>query len=227
MGLKEPGLRGSLRNVSVGIDAIPDSDIYLQDDWGDNKLQDRDGSGTTTHNGVEGVYRPEYIIDAGEPTAENGRINWDSDDEVKAEINLNFDEKITWEITGWDYDGGTGGGDTSCISLFGEGPNFVDDASNVGIDNGYLVQVIFPSSDALCRVLKISNGDSTPIMDTDVPDSGIIDVTVTRENNGDWELSIDGSTADSVNDDQHTTADFYGFAGDDDAFASVNGINVD
>ena len=28
MGLKEPGLRGSLRNVSVGIDAIPDSVEY-------------------------------------------------------------------------------------------------------------------------------------------------------------------------------------------------------
>ena len=31
MGLKESGLRGSLRNVSVGIDAIPDSDIYQYD----------------------------------------------------------------------------------------------------------------------------------------------------------------------------------------------------
>ena len=29
MGLKESGLRGSLRNVSVGINAIPDSEIFL------------------------------------------------------------------------------------------------------------------------------------------------------------------------------------------------------
>ena len=34
MGLKEPGLRGSLRNVSVGIDAIPDSEVW--DDWADS-----------------------------------------------------------------------------------------------------------------------------------------------------------------------------------------------
>ena len=30
MGLKESGLRGSLRNVSVGIDAIPDGYPILQ-----------------------------------------------------------------------------------------------------------------------------------------------------------------------------------------------------
>ena len=34
MGLKESGLRGSLRNVSVGIDAIPDSEeLYAHYDW--------------------------------------------------------------------------------------------------------------------------------------------------------------------------------------------------
>ena len=32
MGLKESGLRGSLRNVSVGIDAIPDSVVSRPDD---------------------------------------------------------------------------------------------------------------------------------------------------------------------------------------------------
>ena len=32
MGLKESGLRGSLRNVSVGIDAIPDTVVSRQDD---------------------------------------------------------------------------------------------------------------------------------------------------------------------------------------------------
>ena len=35
MGLKESGLRGSLRNVSVGIDAIPDSVASRPDDDGD------------------------------------------------------------------------------------------------------------------------------------------------------------------------------------------------
>ena len=39
MGLKEPGLRGSLRNVSVGIDVIPDSVTSRPDD-------DNDGTST-------------------------------------------------------------------------------------------------------------------------------------------------------------------------------------
>ena len=34
MGLKESGLRGSLRNVSVGIDAIPDSQVFFPVDEG-------------------------------------------------------------------------------------------------------------------------------------------------------------------------------------------------
>ena len=39
MGLKEPGLRGSLRNVSVGIDAIPDSVV---DNFNQILYEDRD-----------------------------------------------------------------------------------------------------------------------------------------------------------------------------------------
>ena len=42
MGLKESGLRGSLRNVSVGIDAIPDSAVFHQP-W-------TEGSGTTAED---------------------------------------------------------------------------------------------------------------------------------------------------------------------------------
>ena len=44
MGLKEPGLRGSLRNVSVGIDAIPDSvALYLFDEGSGSTFADSDG----------------------------------------------------------------------------------------------------------------------------------------------------------------------------------------
>ena len=41
MGLKEAGLRGSLRNVSTGVPPIPDEGLYL-DDWEDSKLDNRD-----------------------------------------------------------------------------------------------------------------------------------------------------------------------------------------
>ena len=48
MGLKESGLRGSLRNVSVGIDAIPDRGIVHE--W-----QTSEGSGDTVTDTVSGA----------------------------------------------------------------------------------------------------------------------------------------------------------------------------
>ena len=58
MGLKESGLRGSLRNVSVGIDAIPDSVVYqwrredFADPWPANVSDvDMTVNGLSTTNG--------------------------------------------------------------------------------------------------------------------------------------------------------------------------------
>ena len=51
MGLKESGLRGSLRNVSVGIRAIPDSDLYYTIDEGEGDIvndQIGDNNGVST-----------------------------------------------------------------------------------------------------------------------------------------------------------------------------------
>ena len=55
MGLKEPGLRGSLRNVSVGIDAIPD---IVVDDF---------ESGDLTHWSGE---TDKYVVDDSDPVKE-------------------------------------------------------------------------------------------------------------------------------------------------------------
>ena len=48
MGLKESGLRGSLRNVSVGIDAIPDS-------GGSHQWNHDEGEGTTLSDAIGGL----------------------------------------------------------------------------------------------------------------------------------------------------------------------------
>ena len=63
MGLKEPGLRGSLRNVSVRIGAIPDSEAdqklahrwLLGDDDGALDVSDSEGGADGTNNGVSPV----------------------------------------------------------------------------------------------------------------------------------------------------------------------------
>ena len=73
MGLKESGLRGSLRNVSVGIDAIPDSAIYQQP-WDEGEsttvtdvIGDRNGS----------LDNPDWVSDA---EFEGGwKLNFDND----------------------------------------------------------------------------------------------------------------------------------------------------
>ena len=63
MGLKEPGLRGSLRNVSVGIDAIPDTHAYRVEDFaepwsdavGDVDMSVSGLSASTFNNGEDSV----------------------------------------------------------------------------------------------------------------------------------------------------------------------------
>ena len=53
MGLKESGLRGSLRNVSVGIDAIPDSEHkYLFENFSESIWEDSRGDNDITVNGL-------------------------------------------------------------------------------------------------------------------------------------------------------------------------------
>ena len=70
MGLKESGLRGSLRNVSVGIDAIPDSVVsrwQFNDDSDTSIAIDSEGANdgditgaTYTTNAIEGSHALEY-----------------------------------------------------------------------------------------------------------------------------------------------------------------------
>ena len=65
MGLKESGLRGSLRNVSVGIDAIPDSAVWqvVAEDFGDSWSDqvgdadlDVDGLSESTMDGADSIF---------------------------------------------------------------------------------------------------------------------------------------------------------------------------
>ena len=223
MGLKESGLRGSLRNVSVGIVAIPDSDIYLQDDWGDGKFQDRDGSGTTTHNGVEGVYRPEWSVLAGSPEVISERFVIESDEEVTADINLNFDETITW-VWNADFSNNGGGGiDLSNLHLFTEDPNNTTDR-------------VYHASYALrCRTLQ----DDEDIIFNKVDESGSFsefgrggnlsgshEIKVTRDPSGNFELTLDGSSITTGSDTEFTDPVAIGFTGREDSRVDVDEMKV-
>ena len=64
MGLKESGLRGSLRNVSVGIDAIPDASIF------DNPIYRFNYNQVTANDGDTGFSLPETLGGLSDATAE-------------------------------------------------------------------------------------------------------------------------------------------------------------
>ena len=68
MGLKESGLRGSLRNVSVGIDAIPDSDIFQ------NPIYRYDYSSVGVSDETSPFDVPESLAGLNDATAEGSPI---------------------------------------------------------------------------------------------------------------------------------------------------------
>ena len=190
-------------------DAIPDSDVYLHDDWGDNKLQDRVDGDTTTHNGVEGVYRPEYTVDSGSPQASNERLEISGGEALRAGINLNLTETITWEIRGlemtnFDDDQGTR---NIYVNLFAESTSISVGTFPATYSNGY--QVVLDAGES--GSLRFLIDGSAQIEETNVG-LGPHDIDVTRDPNGDWGLSVNGTSAGSINDTQFTDPLITGFS---------------
>ena len=206
MGLKESGLRGSLRNVSVGIVAIPDSEIYLQDEFGDGQLQNRDCTGTTAHNGVEGVYRPEWSQVNSEdfPSVVDGSIVVDQDEYATADINLNFDETITWEITNLTVDPNNQGmGTTSAISLFaGTDTMITGDNFDAGaLHEGYVVVLRGDGDECILRRVD-DEGETNVMVDFTNSEWSDDDLTITRDPNGEFEVLLNGvSQGSDINTD--------------------------
>ena len=189
------------------IPAIPDSEIYLHDDWGDNSLTERDDSATTTHNDVEGVYRPEWRIESGNPEASDERLEFDTNEAIDAEINLNLDETITWEWSGIDF--GTFESDSTIgvgFVVWAEDQNWDLDSSASSPDDAYVLQIRQEGDE-----VRLLNGDVL-ISHSTSPDESI---SLKREPNGDWELFVDGSTAGTANDTTLSDPQYIGFGGTD------------
>ena len=213
MGLKESGLRGSLRNVSVGIDAIPDSEVYLHDDWGDNKLQDRDGSETTTHNGETGVYRPTWDTADGKqtPSVSDEQLILDNDDGIITGINLNLDEMVTWDIYFDASDLGDDPFNNLAVTLFSETTD-VGSSGNFRIADSYNVEIRDDDNRVRLGVVD-SNNDRSGLVDGSHDGTDDEHIRVTRQSNGDWELIVNGSsegidTDTTYNDPEHTAFTF-------------------
>ena len=200
--------------VDVG-PAIPDGDVYLHDDWGDGKLQDRDDSGTTNHNGVEGVYRPEWNIDRGSPTVVNEQAELDGSDDtadqMRTELNLNFDEEITWEITDADFgdNQGSGGGDVTGLGLFANTETWNDEEYYLH-ESYYIVHRT--GANIELRHADENGSETTLISGDDGSEySHPIDYEITRQSDGVWELVINGTSLGTATDTSTDTVEYVGF----------------
>ena len=189
------------------IGAIPDSDIYLQDDWGDNKLTDREDSGTTTHNDVEGVYRPEWIVDSDDVGVTNESLHAEEGGEVRTEINLNLDETITWEWTNVDISN-AGSSANHGLQLWAEGTDWT--AFPPGMYPGYVVE--FSTSDGgRVRLHKVDDSGSGENLTEETGVGDTIDIEVTRESDGSWSISVDGGDPQTATDTTHDSPEHIGF----------------
>ena len=193
--------------------AIPDSDVYLHDDWGDNKLQDREESGTTTHNGVEGVYRPEWVITDNTPDISDEIITVSPGDGIETGINLNFNETVVWEGSITSQSGLSAGGDVFSIGLFAD----ANDSRAHYVDNGYLLWI--DGGDIAVR--EVTGGSPTEILSTTLP-TAPYDWSVERESNGGWTLFVDGTQQDTTTDTAHTTANITTIGSRTDGSATVS-----
>jgi hypothetical protein len=200
---------------------IPDANVYLHDDWGDNKIQNRDESGTTTHNGVEGVYRPEWAVNDGSPSASNQELVVDRDEALMTGINLDFGSTITWE---WSLDLSVQNGGTSvqfeagCFSTTKTTSGFaMDEAYGVQFDRNspYIDLRRHDTNDDFGTTLIGSNYSEFTTSPTTV--------TVTRSASGTWELFVDGNSKGTADDTTYTTANkiWYGYRD-----TSTNAITV-
>ena len=193
--------------------AIPDSEVYLQDDWGDNRLTDREDSGTTTYNGVEGVYRPEWGLAnafSNLPTVSNERLQLTDDDEgIVTEINLNLDETVTWQFTGIDVsNSGTSGGDTAHFGLWAEQQ---DSQTSGRLNESYSVSVRNGDTVRLEKMDADGNFDDF-IIGSSISGSDN-SVTVSRTPSGEWELFVDGSSDGTATDTEFLDPVFAYFSG--------------
>jgi len=180
---------------------IPDSNVYLHDDWDDNKIQNRDGSGTTTYNGVTGYYRPEWTVLRDSPSASNQILVLDPGDAVSTDINLDLATDVTWTYTDFSVNGDQSGG-WHVLSLYSQTQTLDD----FFVYEGYQV-ALRESNDSF--LFKVGSGGSlTQVLSWSSLGSGVFDVTVNRSSGGQWEVFVDGNSKGTVTDTEFTNPQY-------------------
>lgn len=208
---------GTAAEFDLG-DGIPDSDVYLHDDWGDNKLTNRDDSETTTYNGVEGVYRPEWAVDittGSDPFSANNsqlEVRGPGDEDrrasLRAGINLNLDEMVTWEYTGLDFDLADDTVPEASFQPFSTTTTPVGDFPGC-YEQGYTA--VLDSSANQIRFYEVTDADNFTELISDSSINNPDTLTITRDASGTWEVYVDGNSIGTATDTTHTAAELTAF----------------
>lgn len=185
-------------DVSVG-SVIPDSGVYLHDDWEDDQIfSNRVDSGQTTTNGVTGYYRPEWTDVQGDNTVSNGvlDIGTRGDNGVDSQIvsttlNLDTSSFIRWEIIARGTNIESTAGYFQPDIWWEDGNNYwrvrIDINGNEGNEEFVLD--------------KFENGSQTVVINsTYSADTNFKKFEVERSAAGDWEIFIDGATKGTTTD---------------------------
>jgi len=168
---------------------IPDGPAYLIDDWDDNKLQNRDGTITSTHNGVPSVYRPEWTILSGSPTATGGQFV-STIGGIGTDVNINNNETLTVEIENWTLNGS-------------------DDGTSVQFwyqDENNRWQADLSSSSGSLQVFKRVDGTFTSVSSVTLSDFTDVNVRIERDGTENWTVFVNGTQQDTFVDSFEPTA---------------------
>ena len=209
MGLKEPGLRGSLRNVSVGIRVIPDRGVYIQDDWGDGNLSPRDDSNTREQtiggNTYDTTYRPDWTSVDGSPSASADNSGYmEIEDNETVETDSVFAEDDMAIYIRWRMTGTTAGSGRRRVFHF-----WADESADYrDSGNAWYFNFNPGDGDQVYNLTKLDGGSETNVIDGSVGvGTSEHETEIIRLNGEDWELKHDGQTVGTATDSFAPTAD--------------------
>ena len=188
---------------------IPDSGVYLHDDWGDNKLQNRDDSVTVTYNGVTGTYRPEWTLVSSNPEATSQELSLTDNDALHAALPDIRNKSTTFEVN--DLSGSL---PFVRISIWGTSTSHRDSDKADIYAESYFVDIQQGFDVFRLRRQAGLAGSPTDVINADQSFSLPIDVRVEHDGSGGWELFLNGVSQGTATDTTYTDTEpiLWGFS---------------
>ena len=178
--------------------SLPEITNYLEDDWGDNAITGRTSSkeGYFLHpsdgliadmeagDALKGVYRPEWTVKAGTPSASGGALVLDPGDEIKTSTNFHTGR---WEITWSNASSPSGGFFGFYLFIQNTNSNWFEYTNDVAV--GSLV------------MRKNEAGTTSDILSVAaITDTNQHTTAAERDSYGNWEAFKDGASQGTFTD---------------------------